>query len=148
MKKTRASWVRALAIIVIFAGAAAAVFSQRSSIGEGLHNIGSLNWVWVLAASLIEVLSMLALALLYRALLEASRARLTVTWILFTSYTANAISVAVPVIGAGMASRQAYRQFREGGADPGRRQSRPHPRRGRVHRDARHRGHGSRRPIR
>ena len=61
---------------------------------------------------------MLALALLYRALLEASRARLTVTWILATSYTANAISVAVPVIGAGMASRQAYRQFREGGADP------------------------------
>jgi hypothetical protein len=36
------------------------------------------------------------LALLYRALLEASRGRLTVTWILFTSYTANAISVAVP----------------------------------------------------
>jgi uncharacterized membrane protein YbhN (UPF0104 family) len=118
VKKTRASWVRALVIIVIFVGAAAAVFSQRSSIGEGLHNIRSLNWAWVLAASLIEVLSMLALALLYRALLEASRGRLTVTWILFTSYTANAISVAVPVIGAGMASRQAYRQFREGGADP------------------------------
>jgi hypothetical protein len=55
------------------------------------------------------VLSMLALALLYRALLEASRARLTVAWILVTSYTANAISIAVPVIGAGMASRQAYR---------------------------------------
>jgi hypothetical protein len=82
VKKTRASWVRALAIIVIFVGAAAGVFSQRSSIGEGLHNIGSLNWVRVLAASLIEVLSMLALALLYRALLEASRARLTVTRIL------------------------------------------------------------------
>jgi uncharacterized membrane protein YbhN (UPF0104 family) len=60
VKKTRASWVRALAIIVIFVGAAAAVFSQRSSTSEGLHNIGSLNWVWLLAASLIEVLSMLA----------------------------------------------------------------------------------------
>ncbi len=116
--KTRTSRLRALAIIVIFVGAAAALYSQRSSIGEGLHNIRSLNWVWAAAASLIEVLSMLALALLYRALLEASRARLTVTWILATSYTANAISVAVPVIGAGMASRQAYRQFREGGADP------------------------------
>jgi uncharacterized membrane protein YbhN (UPF0104 family) len=109
VKKTRASRVRALVIIVIFVGAAAAVYSQRSSIGEGLHNTGSLDWVWVLAASLIEVLSMLALALLYRALLEASRARLTVAWILVTSYTANAISIAVPVIGAGMASRQAYR---------------------------------------
>jgi uncharacterized membrane protein YbhN (UPF0104 family) len=109
VKKTRASRVRALVIIVIFVCAAAAVYSQRSSIGEGLHNTGSLDWVWVLAASLIEVLSMLALALLYRALLEASRARLTVAWILVTSYTANAISIAVPVIGAGMASRQAYR---------------------------------------
>ena len=118
VKKTRASRVRALVIIVIFVGAAAAVYSQRSSIGEGLHNTGSLDWVWVLAASLIEVLSMLALVLLYRALLEASRARLTVAWILVTSYTANAISIAVPVIGAGMASRQAYRQFHEGGADP------------------------------
>jgi putative heme transporter len=115
--KTRTSRLRAPAIIIILVGAAAAVYSQRSSIGEGLHNT-SLNWIWVAAASLIEVLSMLALALLYRALLEANRARLTVTWILATSYTANAISVAVPVIGAGMASRQAYRQFREGGADP------------------------------
>ncbi len=83
--KTRTSRLRALAIIVIFVGAAAALYSQRSSIGEGLHNIRSLNWVWVVAASLIEVLSMLALALLYRALLGASRARLTVTWILVTS---------------------------------------------------------------
>jgi putative heme transporter len=118
VKQTRASAIRTLVIIVIFAGAAAAVYSQRSTIGEGLHNIRSLNWGWAAAASLIEVLSMLALALLYRALLQASRARVAVTWILATSYTANAISVAVPVIGAGMASRQAYRQFREGGADP------------------------------
>jgi putative heme transporter len=118
VKKPRTSWVRALAIIAISVGAMAAVYSQRSSIGEGLHNVGSLNWGWAAAASLIEVLSMLALALLYQALLQANRARLTVTWILATSYTANAISVTVPLIGAGMASRQAYRQFREAGADP------------------------------
>lgn len=117
VKKTRASVIRTAVIVVIFVGAAAAVYSQRSSIGEGLHNIRSLNWGWAAAASVIEVLSMLALALLYRALLEANRAQLTVTWILATSYTANAVSVAVPMIGAGMASRQAYRQFREGGAD-------------------------------
>ncbi len=94
------------------------MYSQRSAIGEGFHNIGDLAWAWVAAASLVEVLSMLALALLYRALLQASQARLTVAWILASSYTANAISIAVPVIGSGMASRQAYRQFREGGADP------------------------------
>jgi uncharacterized membrane protein YbhN (UPF0104 family) len=118
VKKTRTSTVRALAIIAICVGAAAAINSQRSAIGEGFHNIGDLDWAWVAAASLVEVLSMLALALLYRALLQASQARLTVTWILASSYTANAISTAVPVIGSGMASSQAYRQFREGGADP------------------------------
>jgi putative heme transporter len=118
VKKTRTSTVRALAIIAICVGAAAAIYSQRSAIGEGFHNIGDLDWAWVAAASLVEVLSMLALALLYRALLQASQARLTVAWILASSYTANAISIAVPVIGSGMASRQAYRQFREGGADP------------------------------
>jgi len=110
--------VRAAAIIAICVGTTAAVYSQQSAIGEGLRNVRDLDWVWVAAASLVEVLSMLALALLYRALLQASQARLTVTWILASSYTANAISTTVPVIGPGIASRQAYRQFREGGADP------------------------------
>jgi uncharacterized membrane protein YbhN (UPF0104 family) len=117
-KKTRTSAIRTLAIIAVCAGTAAAVYSQRSTIGEGFRNVRNLDWVWVLAASLVEVLSMLALALLYRALLQASQARLSVTWILASSYTANAISIAVPVIGPVMASRQAYRQFRAGGADP------------------------------
>ena len=56
---------------------------------------------------------MVALALLYRELLRANGAQLNVTWILAASYTANALSVAVPVIGSGMAGRLAYRRFRE-----------------------------------
>lgn len=116
--KTWASPVRALAIIAITMGAVAAVYSQRSAIGQGFQNVRNLDWDWVAAASLIEVLSMLALALLYQALLQANRARLTVTRILAASYTANATSVAVPLIDPGMASHQAYQQFRQGGADP------------------------------
>ncbi len=118
VKKAWTSPVRTLTIIAVTVGAAAAVYSLRSTIGQGIHNVRNLQWIWVAAASLIEVLSMLALAMLYRVLLQASQARLTVTWILASSYTANAISIAVPVIGPGMASRQAYQQFREGGADP------------------------------
>jgi uncharacterized protein (TIRG00374 family) len=106
-------------VAAIAVGGAIAVYSQRSSIHRGLQHVGHLDWVWVLAASLSEVLSMLALALLYRALMQASGARVTVTSILAAILTANAISTAVPVIGAGMGSRQAYRQFREAGADPG-----------------------------
>jgi putative heme transporter len=118
VKKTGTSAIRTLLIAAICVGAAAAVYAERSTIGDGLHNVRNLNWAWVAAASLAEVLSMLAMALLYQALLRANYARLTVTWILTSSYVANGISVAVPLIGSGMASRQAYRQFREGGADP------------------------------
>lgn len=118
MKKSWASAIRTLAIIAVIVGAAAAVYALRSTVGQGIHNVGHLRWLWVAAASLVEVLSMLALALLYRALLQASEARLPVTWILASSYTANAISVGVPVVGSGMASRHAYLQFRERGADP------------------------------
>lgn len=116
--KTWTSALRTLAIIAICVGAAAAVYSQRTVIGQGIHNVRDLHWAWVAAASLSEALSMLALVLLYQALLPASQARLTVTWIFASTHIANAISTAVPVIGSGMASRQAYRQFREGGADP------------------------------
>ena len=135
-------------IIAVTVGAAAAVYSLRSTIGQGIHNVRNLQWIWVVAASLIEVLSMLALAMLYRVLLQASQARLTVTWILASSYTANAISIAVPVIGPGMASRQAYQQFREGGADPAAASLALTLAGDRIHRDARHRSHDSRRPVR
>jgi putative heme transporter len=62
--------------------------------------------------------SMLAMALLYQTLLQASYVRLKVAWILTSSYIANGISISVPVIGAGIAGRLAYQRFREGGADP------------------------------
>jgi putative heme transporter len=118
VNKTRKFPVRALLITGVLAGTAVAVYSQRSAVGDGIHGVRNLHWAWVAAVSLTEILSMLAMALLYQTLLRASHARLTVTWILTCSYIANGISIAVPVIGAGMASRQAYRQFREGGADP------------------------------
>jgi putative heme transporter len=118
VKKAGKSAIRTLLIVAIFVGAGAAVYAERSTIGHGIHNVGSLRWGWVAAASLAEMVSMLAMALLYQTLLRASQARLTVIWVFASSYIANAISMSVPVIGAGMASRQAYQQFRQGGADP------------------------------
>ncbi|HEY1919686.1 MAG TPA: lysylphosphatidylglycerol synthase transmembrane domain-containing protein [Streptosporangiaceae bacterium] len=117
MKNIAKSSVRALLIAGILAGTAVAVYAQRSTIGDGLRDVRYLHWGWVAAVSLTEILSMLAMALLYRTLLRASSVRLTVTWILTSSYIANGISISVPVIGAGMAGRLAYRRFREAGAD-------------------------------
>jgi uncharacterized membrane protein YbhN (UPF0104 family) len=105
--------------VAVALGVVVAIYAERSTIAKGIHNIGTLNWAWVAAASLVEVLSMVALALLYRELLRANGARLSVTWILAASYTANALSIAVPVIGSGMAGRLAYRRFREGGVNAG-----------------------------
>ena len=62
-------------IAAIAVGGAIAVYSERSSIDCGLGHVGHLDWMWVLAASLSELLSMLALALLYRGLIQASGAR-------------------------------------------------------------------------
>jgi hypothetical protein len=58
------SVVRIAAIIAIATGAGVAVYWQRSVTAKGLRNVGGLNWAWFLAASLAEVLSMLALTLL------------------------------------------------------------------------------------
>lgn len=118
-KKGWRSAARNAAIVAVALGVVVAIYAERSTIAKGIHNIGTLNWAWVAAASLVEVLSMVALALLYRELLRANGARLSVTWILAASYTANALSIAVPVIGSGMAGRLAYRRFREGGVNAG-----------------------------
>ena len=104
MNKIRTSAIRTLLIAAIFVGAAAAVYAERSTIGDGIRNVTNLDWAWVAAASLAEVLSMLALALLYQAVLRANYARLTVAWILASSLIANGISISVPIIGSGMAS--------------------------------------------
>jgi uncharacterized protein (TIRG00374 family) len=104
-------------MIAILAGTAVAVYAERGTIGDGLHNVRQLKWAWVAAVSLIQILSMVAMAMLYRTLLQASYARLRVSWILTSSYIANGVSISVPVIGAGIAGRLAYQQFRQGGAD-------------------------------
>jgi putative heme transporter len=116
-RRARTSLVRALLVAGIFVGTAAAVYSQRGTIGDGIHDVRYLNWAWVAGVSLIQVLSMLALALLYQTLLQASSARIKVSWLLSSSYIANGISISVPVIGAGIASRLAYQRFRAAGAD-------------------------------
>jgi len=56
VKKTWTSPVRTLTIIAVTVGAAAAVYSLRSTIGQGIHNVRNLQWIWVAAASLTEVL--------------------------------------------------------------------------------------------
>jgi uncharacterized protein (TIRG00374 family) len=61
---------------------------------------------------------MAAFALMQRRLLRTSGARLTVSTVMAMSYTSTAISVAVPILGSGMATAYTYRQLRRHAVDP------------------------------
>jgi putative heme transporter len=55
---------------------------------------------WVIACIGVECLSMVFFALLQQRLLTAGGARLTAPWLLSIAYLANAVAVAIPVIGS------------------------------------------------
>jgi uncharacterized membrane protein YbhN (UPF0104 family) len=62
--------------------------------------------------------SKVAFVLLQRRLLRAVGGRLPLPWLLSTAHLANAIALAVPFAGSGMATDFVYRRFRRAGADP------------------------------
>ena len=106
------------AIAAIAAGAVAAIYAERGTIWEGLYALRYVRVGWLVAGSCAELVSMVALAQLERGLLRGIGARQTLRSVLGTAYTANAISVSVPVIGSGIATAHAYRDFRRAGSSP------------------------------
>lgn len=105
--------------VAVAAGAGWAVYRERATVPEGLRVLAAHTELgWVIACIGVQCLSMVFFALLQRRLLTAGGARLTGPWLLSTAYLANAIAVAVPVIGSGMAATYAYRQLRERRVDP------------------------------
>jgi putative heme transporter len=100
-------------------GAAWAVYGERTTLGQGLHLLTVRTEPgWVIACVGAQCLSMAAFTLVQQCLLRAGGARLTVSWLLSTAYLANAVAVAVPVVGSGMAAGYAYHQFRARRVDP------------------------------
>jgi putative heme transporter len=108
---------RAAAIVAIVAGSVAAVYAERSIMRSGLASFRHANLGWVAAGFGAECVSMAAFALLQRRLLGAAGTRLTFGSLLAIAYTSNAVALAVPVAGSGMAAAYAQRQFRARGAD-------------------------------
>jgi uncharacterized protein (TIRG00374 family) len=114
------SWtttVQIAGVVAVAAGAAWAIYDERTTMRSGVHALGHTRVHWVIAAIGSECVSMVAFALLQRQLLRAVGTRLTATWLLSTAYAANAIAVAVPVAGSGMATGYAFRQLRRRGVD-------------------------------
>jgi putative heme transporter len=109
--------VRTAAIAAIVAGSGIAVYAERATIFSGVASFRHANVGWVIAGFGAECVSMAAFALLQRRLLRPAGARLTLGSLLAIAYTSNAVTLAVPVAGSGMAAAYSQRQFRARGAD-------------------------------
>ena len=109
---------QAAAMAVIAAGAGVAIYAERATMRKGLAVLPHLRVWWLLAGIGAECLSMLAFGQLQQSLLRAGGARLSLGSVLGTVYRANAIAVAVPVVGSGIATACLYRDFRRHGAKP------------------------------
>jgi putative heme transporter len=106
------------AIAAIAAGAVAAIYAERTTIRQGVFALHHTQIGWVLAGFGAELMSMVALAQLERGLLRRAGARLTLRSVLATAYSTNVIAVTVPIIGSGIATAHAYRDFRRAGTAP------------------------------
>jgi uncharacterized membrane protein YbhN (UPF0104 family) len=115
----RRLWVvlRATAIVAIIVGSAIALYAERATIASGVASFKQSSPSWVAIGFAAECVSMAAFALLQQCVLRAAGARLTFGSLLAIAYTSNAITLAVPVAGSGMAAAYSQRQFRARGAD-------------------------------
>jgi len=112
--------VRMVTAGAILVGAGFAVYAERATLADGLRAFRHADLRWVLAGFVAESLSMAAFALLQRRLLLAAGARPTFGSLMAIAYTSTAISLAVPVVGSGLATAYSHQRYRAGGADPAR----------------------------
>jgi putative heme transporter len=106
------------AIAAIVAGSGVAVYAERSVILSGVASFKHANIGWMVAGIAAECVSMAAFARLQQVMLRAAGTRLTLDLLVAIAYASNALTLAVPVAGSGLAVAYSQRQFRARGADP------------------------------
>jgi len=110
--------VQAATVAAVIVGAGFAVYAERATVLSGLRAFRHADLRLVLAGFAAESLSMAAFALLQRRMLLAGGARLTFGSLMAIAYTSTAISLAVPVVGSGLATAYCQQRYKSGGADP------------------------------
>jgi putative heme transporter len=116
-RRARAA-ARAAAIAAIVAGSGVAVYAERSVILSGVASFKHANLGLVLAGIAAECVSMAAFARLQQIMLRAAGTSLALDPLVAIAYTSNALTLAVPVAGSGLAVAYTQREFRARGADP------------------------------
>ena len=103
--------------VVAAAAIAVAAVAERSQLGESFKVLSHMRWSWLPAAIVLESLSMVAFAGMFRLLLTAGRVRHGRMSMLATVFAANAVSVTVPIAGPELATAVLFRRFTRHGAD-------------------------------
>jgi uncharacterized membrane protein YbhN (UPF0104 family) len=108
---------RAAAAAFAVAALAAGGVTQRAGLTASFAVLGHLRGLCILAAIVLESVSMAAFAIMLRRLLAAGGASVGVRPMLATAYAANAVSVSVPLAGPGLATGFTFRRLTRQGAD-------------------------------
>jgi pimeloyl-ACP methyl ester carboxylesterase/uncharacterized membrane protein YbhN (UPF0104 family) len=107
----------AIAAAAAGAALAGAVVAERAVVVASFALLGHVRWFWILAAIVLESVSMAAFAIMLRRLLAAGGASVGIWPMLATTYAANAVSVSVPLAGPELATAFTFRRFTRQGAD-------------------------------
>jgi putative heme transporter len=92
--------------------------TRRGDLAGSLARLGHLRWTWIPAALGLEWWSMAAFGRMQRRFLEAGGATVATSTMLATVYSANALSVSVPIAGPGLWAAFTFRRFKRQGIDP------------------------------
>ena len=96
--------------------ALSALTSQRGELSGATSYLNRVDWIWAALAVLVEILSLVALAVVQRLLLASGNVRVGLGWITSLTVAVMAITNSLPA-GSVIATVFSFRQYRRKGAD-------------------------------
>lgn len=108
------TWTAIAAAVCVLA---VVVWIERARVHSGLLDLAHLRWGWVPLALVAESGSMASLARSQLELLKVGGIRLNVRHAIAVTYAGNAMSVSLPLVGAGVGAAFSFKQWRKHGVD-------------------------------
>jgi uncharacterized membrane protein YbhN (UPF0104 family) len=112
--RPRRHW-QVAAVLLSAVAIATGVYAGRRTLGDSLHALVRLDWIWFLAAIGCEAVSLSAFGLSRRRLLRADGQHAGLGSVMAITYASNALSMTIPFAGAELAVVFSYKQFRRHG---------------------------------